>query len=40
VGFEGPGGQGNIAAGAEPLGASMNSAGTHFWGDANGVHRF
>ena len=40
VGFDGPGGQGSLAAGADAVGASMNSAGNAFWGDANGVHRF
>jgi hypothetical protein len=35
-----PGRQGSFAAADRAHGASMNSAGLAFWGDANGIHRF
>lgn len=35
-----PGRQGSFAAADSAHGASMNSAGIAFWGDANGIHRF
>ena len=38
--YEFPGRQGSLTAADSAHAASMNSAGTAFWGDANGIHRF